>query len=141
MYLEMDIKKLSFNIVLNILIFAFIASFFVSLELPVDFGYYVALLLIVGLCVELYLPLLRFLTLPINIITLVIVVTSILTGLFYLFELFMPGFYVNGVSFDSQTFNIITVEGFVLGKFASMILISLFIALLKAFVEWMRTPN
>ncbi|MBD3328999.1 hypothetical protein GF357_00705 [Candidatus Dojkabacteria bacterium] len=135
----MDFKKFSFNIVLNVLIFTFVASFFAALQLPADLAYYIAALILIGIAVEVYLPILRFLTLPINIITLVISVTLILTAVFYIFELLMPEFYVNGIAFDSQSFTIITIESFVLSDLVSMILISFTYSVAKGFIEWMRS--
>ena len=109
------------NLFLYILIFYLVLSVFMGIILPENIAYVLATLVVLSFAMMIAKPLLSFLTVKVNFITLVLVGTLIIFGSMFLLESLMPGFTIETEMFTGITFGSIVVNDFEMVPIASMV--------------------
>ena len=108
------------NLFLYILIFYLVLSVFTGIVLPENIAYVLATLVILSFAMMIAKPLLSFLTVKVNFITLLLVGALILFGSMFLLESLMPGLIIETEIFTGITFGSIVVNDFEMIPIASM---------------------
>ena len=108
------------NLFLYILIFYLVLSVFVGITLPENIAYVLATLVVLSFAMMIAKPLLSFLTVKVNFITLLLVGALLLFGAMLLLESLMPGFTIEKEMFIGVTFGSIVVNDFEMVPLVSM---------------------
>jgi hypothetical protein len=108
------------NLLLYILIFYFVVSVFTGIVLPMNLLYVLATLVILSLAMMIAKPLLNFLTVKANFITLLLVGSLLVFSSMLLLESLMPGFGVENDIFAGVTFGSIVINDFEMSPMATM---------------------
>lgn len=108
------------NLFLYILVFYFVISLFSGITMPIDLVYVIATLVILSLAMMIAKPLLTFLTVRVNFLTLFLVGSVLVFSSMLLLESLMPGFTVSNDSFTGVTFGSIVVNDFEMTSMAVM---------------------
>jgi len=109
------------NLFLYILIFYLVLSVFTGIVLPENIAYVLATLVILSFAMMTAKPLLSFLTVKVNFITLLLVGSLLLFGSMFLLESLMPGFTIETEMFTGITFGSIVVNDFEMLPIVSMV--------------------
>jgi len=112
------------NLFLYILIFYLVLSVFMGIILPENIAYVLATLVVLSFAMMIAKPLLSFLTVKVNFITLLLVGALIVFGSMFLLESLMPGFTIETEMFTGITFGSIVVNDFEMLPIASMVGVS-----------------
>jgi len=105
---------------LYILIFYLVLSVFLGITLPENIAYVLATLVVLSFAMMIAKPLLSFLTVKVNFITLLLVGALLLFGAMLLLESLMPGFTIEKEMFIGVTFGSIVVNDFEMVPLVSM---------------------
>jgi len=108
------------NLFLYILIFYLVLSVFLGITLPENIAYVLATLVVLSFAMMIAKPLLSFLTVKVNFITLLLVGALLLFGAMLLLESLMPGFTIEKEMFIGVTFGSIVVNDFEMVPLVSM---------------------
>ena len=108
------------NLFLYILIFYLVLSVFLGITLPENIAYVLATLVVLSFAMMIAKPLLSFLTVKVNFITLLLVGALLLFGAMLLLESLMPGFTIEKEMFIGVTFGSIVVNDFEMDSLVSM---------------------
>ncbi len=108
------------NLFLYILIFYLVLSVFLGITLPENIAYVLATLVVLSFAMMIAKPLLSFLTVKVNFITLLLVGALLLFGAMLLLESLMPGFTIEKEMFIGVTFGSIVVNDFEMVPLISM---------------------
>jgi len=109
------------NLYVYILIFYLVLSIFTGIVLPTNLAYVLATLVILSFAMMMAKPLLSFLTVKINFVTLLLVGSLLIFGSMLLLELSMPGFTIETKIFTGISFGSIVVNDFEMVPVVSMI--------------------
>ena len=108
------------NLFLYILIFYLVLSVFLGITLPENIAYVLATLVVLSFAMMIAKPLLSFLTVKVNFVTLLLVGALLLFGAMLLLESLMPGFTIEKEMFIGVTFGSIVVNDFEMVPLVSM---------------------
>lgn len=111
------------------LIFLSVSLFSDGIVLPEEGVYFVATILILALTVLISEPLLKFLTIRVNFITMFLMSSLLLIGVFFLLKLFMTGFYINEYTFEEIALGTLNISSFVVKPTLTIIFSSITSAL------------
>ena len=95
------------------LIFLAVSLFDKGVVLPESGLYFAATLLILTLTVLIAEPFLKFLTVRVNFLTMFLMTSVLLIGIFFLLKIFMTGFYINEYTFEEMTLGTLKITNFV----------------------------
>ena len=114
------------------LVFLAVSLFDKGIVLPESGLYFAATLLILTLTILIAEPLLKFLTVRVNFITMFLMSSLLLIGVFFLLKIFMTDFYINEYTFEEMTLGPLKVTSFVVKPTLTIISASLTSALFCA---------
>jgi len=100
------------DLLLYLLVFYLVVSIFSGITLPVNLAYVLASLFVLSLAMMMAKPLLSFLTVKVNFLTLFLVGGILIFGATFLLESLMPGFVIEAATFEGFTLGSIVVNGF-----------------------------
>ncbi|MCC7289900.1 hypothetical protein IT417_01460 [bacterium] len=134
-------KKIVFSFLLNILILAFVFSFFNGIKLPSDLIY--QSLIFGGLSVSMIMhrPMLKFLTVNINILTYWLSASLLAIGTFYILNTFVPGLSIVKSVVRSMDFGAVTVASFEMSPMLVMVTSLALASLISAIMEALKKPS
>lgn len=126
----MNMKNfLKFLIVYFALLFLSVSLFNEGVVLPEEESYFVMTILILALTVLISEPLLKFLTIKVNFLTMFLMSSLLLIGVFFLLKLFMTGFYINEYTFKEISIGTLNISSFVVKPTLTIIFSSITSAL------------
>lgn len=134
-------NKVARKILLSILVFLSVLYLFDVIEMPTDPIYFIGVLLVLSVGILLHENVLTFLTIKKALPTRFLTIFGIVMGLIILFEIFVPGFYVNDFTIDAIPGDIITIEAYTFNKYVTIALLSAFVALVYSVMNKLCTPS
>ncbi len=81
--------------------------------LPTEGFYFAATILILAMTVLIAEPMLKFLTVKVNFVTMFLMSSLLVIGVFFLLKLFMTGFYINEYTFSGLSLGSLEIASFV----------------------------
>ena len=108
------------NLLLYVMVFYFVVSLFTGIILPINLLYVLATLVVLSLAMMISKPLLTFLTVKTNFLTLFFVGSLLVFSSMLLLESLMPGFGVEKDVFTGVTFGSLVVNDFEMSPMATM---------------------
>ncbi len=111
------------------LLFLSVSLFNEGVVLPEEGLYFVMTILILALTVLISEPLLKFLTIKVNFLTMFLMSSLLLIGVFFLLKLFMTGFYINEYTFKEITLGTLNISSFIVKPILTIIFSSITSAL------------
>jgi len=111
------------------LLFLSVSLFNEGVVLPEEESYFVMTILILALTVLISEPLLKFLTIKVNFLTMFLMSSLLLIGVFFLLKLFMTGFYINEYTFKEISIGTLNISSFVVKPTLTIIFSSITSAL------------
>ncbi len=96
-----------------------------GIALPTEGFYLAATVVVLAMTVLIAEPMLKFLTIKVNFITMFLMSSLLLIGVFFLLKLFMTGFYINEYMFDGLNLGSIDIASFVVKPVLTIISASL----------------
>lgn len=133
-------KKFIFSLLLNILILSFVFNIFKGVVLPTDLLYSFLVYISISLAIMLHKPLLKFMTVKINVITYVLSASIISIGLMYALITFLPGFEIVETVVNEMHFGAITISSLVLDSMMTMISVAVVASLISSIMETLKKP-
>ena len=130
-------KNWIFEFILYIFSFAFVDLVFDSLVLPEDSVYLFLTILVVGLAMMLAKPMLTFLTVKVTFLTRLLAIFLLIFAVFYLLELFVPGFQIELMVVPEVEYSWVSIKSFEFDKITVMALLSFLIAFLSSLVKFL----
>lgn len=134
-------KKLVFSFLLNILVISFVISIFKGINLPTDSIYALVVYCALSIGIMLHKPVLKFLTVKINILTFWLAASIISLGVFYLLVTFLPGLEISESVIKQMNFGAVTIESFKLDMMLTMISSVLMSSFIAAVMETLKKPT
>lgn len=107
------------------LVFCSVSLFAKGIVLPESSLYFSATLLILTFTILIAEPLLKFLTVKVNFITMFLMSSLLLVGVFFLLKIFMTDFYINEYTFEEMTLGTLQITSFVVKPTLTIIAASL----------------
>ena len=107
------------------LVFLSMSFFEKGIVLPENGLYFAATLLILTFTILIAEPFLKFLTVKVNFLTMFLMSSVLLIGVFFLLKLFMTDFYINEYIFEEMTIGTLKVTSFVVKPTLTIIAASL----------------
>lgn len=133
-------KKFFFSLLLNILVYSFVFNLLSGVSLPKDPFYLVATYIALSIGIMLQKPVLKFLTVKINLLTYWLSASLISFGVLYLLVTFMPGLEIAETVVKEMSFGAIKVESFKLDIMLTMIASVLVAGLISGIMEMLKKP-
>jgi len=134
-YSKKYMRKYIYSILLYILVFISVSGFFSGIKFPDDIIYH--LMVLGGLSFGLLIgrPLLRFLTVSRNFLTLWFAFSLLILGIMYAFDIFIPGFTVVSSNFKKISSDMISIASFSLNSIMTMIFYALTSGMMCALMD------
>lgn len=107
------------------LVFLSMSFFEKGIVLPENGLYFAATLFILTFTILIAEPFLKFLTVKVNFLTMFLMSSVLLIGVFFLLKLFMTDFYINEYSFEEMTIGTLRITSFIVKPTLTIIAASL----------------
>lgn len=133
-------KKFFFSLLLNILVYSFVFNLFSGISLPRDPFYLVITFIALSIGIMLQKPVLKFLTVKINLITYWLAASLISFGVLYLLVTFLPGLEIVETLVNEMSFGAIKIESFKLDIMLTMIFSVIVAGLISGIMEMLKKP-
>lgn len=133
-------KKFVFSLLLNILILYFVFNTFKSVTIPTDLLYLISVYVGLSLGIMLHRPLLKFLTVKINILTYLLSASIIALGVMYGLVTFLPGFEVGETIIKGFNIGALSISTFKLDSMMTMVSVAVVASLISSIMETLKKP-
>jgi hypothetical protein len=118
-------KKFIKNLVQFLLVSYLVVTLFEGIQLPENLVYVISSLVILSFGMLMASPIIKFLTIKENFITFFLMSSLILTGLFFLLDIFMTGFYIEAYTFEGMEMGTLIINSFEVVPILTMTLCSI----------------